>query len=120
MRLLASLLLIALAALAPCATTYDATTINADNSASPLSLTSSETTVVISTSDSGARYVQLQCDTAWGIANTACAYANKTAVAAGVPYTVMLPSDQSSGLTIYVQASSTTGVLKIRTIARAK
>ena len=102
-------------------TAFDATTINGDNSASPLSLTSTETSVVLSVTDTGARYIQLQCSQDWGIANTACTFANKTFVPANTPYTVYLPSDQSTaGLTVYVQASSTTGVLKIRTLARAK
>lgn len=119
MRRLAILALLALAAVAPCATTFDATSVNADNSASPLSLTSSETTVVVSTTDNGARYVQLQCDQDWGLANTSCAFANKTLIPAKTPYTVFLPAG-GAALTLYVQASSTTGVLKVRTISLAK
>jgi hypothetical protein len=119
MRTLAALLLLALVALAPAATTYDATAVNGDNSASPLSLTSTETTIVLSTTDNGGRYVQIQCDQPWGLANTACTFANKTYVSANTGYTVYLPPGGNT-LTIYVQASSSTGVLKIRTIAYAK
>ena len=91
--------------------TYDITAYPQVSIGGGFSLTSTEATIALTKQAvPTARIVQITCDQPWGIATSTGLYATKQAMVANQPYTFV---DGNDSITLYVQASSTTGTCRV-------
>lgn len=97
--------------LAAASVTYDITSYPQVSIGGGVALTTTELTLNLTKVPSPTgRYVQITCDQAWGIASATGGFATKQALTSGQAYVIDVGDTNK---TLYVQASSTSGTLRV-------